>query len=62
MRLDELVLARGWAKDLHEAQALILTGRVRQKEQVLRHAGHSFPDDADLTLTSVDPYVSRGGV
>ena len=56
-RVDVLLVERGLAESRTQAQALVLAGRV---------PGHDKPGDqvdeaAELTVTEVEPYVSRGG-
>jgi 23S rRNA (cytidine1920-2'-O)/16S rRNA (cytidine1409-2'-O)-methyltransferase len=65
VRLDQLVVDRGLAESRTRAQALILAGSVRVGEgdaaRADRKAGELVPEDAVVTLTEHDPYVSRGG-
>jgi 23S rRNA (cytidine1920-2'-O)/16S rRNA (cytidine1409-2'-O)-methyltransferase len=60
-RLDEWVVEKGWAASLKEAQALILTGRVRLDGQPIATAGTLLPTPDQLSLQLKAPYVSRGG-
>lgn len=63
-RLDQLLVARGLAEDLHTAQALVLAGQVVVGEQRLDKPGAAVRSDAAIRLTGVKagPYVSRGGL
>lgn len=63
-RLDQLLVARGLAEDLHTAQALVLAGQVVVGEQRVDKPGAPTREDAPLRLTGVKqgPYVSRGGL
>jgi 23S rRNA (cytidine1920-2'-O)/16S rRNA (cytidine1409-2'-O)-methyltransferase len=56
-RLDVLLVERGLAESRARAQALVLAGLVRGYEK----PGHQVEEDADLTVDSPPPYVSRGG-
>jgi len=64
-RLDQLLVERGLAETRTKAQALILAGKVKVGEGDAARsdlkAGDLLPDDATLTLSERDPYVSRGG-
>jgi len=56
-----LLVARGLAESRTQAQALILAGAVRVNGQPATKAGHSFPDDAPITVAAKPRFVSRGG-
>jgi 23S rRNA (cytidine1920-2'-O)/16S rRNA (cytidine1409-2'-O)-methyltransferase len=56
-RLDVLLVERGLAESRAQAQALILAGLVPGFEK----AGAQVDDDAELTVESPPPYVSRAG-
>jgi len=60
-RLDQLVVARGLAESREQAQGLILAGDVRVAGQVATKAGHSYADDAAITVAAKPRFVSRGG-
>lgn len=60
-RLDRLVVSRGLCESRERAQRLIRAGRVRVNGQPAAKPGHLIADDADITLTETDPFVSRGG-
>lgn len=62
VRLDELILERGFCNDIKEAQALIMAGRVLVKETVEDKPGMKFPDDAAVRVKTKGPFVSRGGL
>lgn len=63
-RLDQLLVARGLAEDLHTAQAFVLAGQVVVGEQRVDKPGAPTRDDAPLRLigAKAGPYVSRGGL
>ncbi|MGZ6377760.1 MAG: TlyA family RNA methyltransferase [Candidatus Limnocylindrales bacterium] len=65
MRLDQLVLERGFAATRSQAQALLLAGRVRVGEgsaaRTDRKPGDLGAPDLSLELVARAPYVSRGG-
>lgn len=63
MRLDRLLVERGYAKSRERAQALILAGKVLVNEQKLDKAGANVEEDAAIRLLGEDlRYVSRGGL
>lgn len=61
-RLDLLLVQKGLASDIKEAQALILSARVRilRRSKPLK-AGDLFPENTDIIVAAVSKYVSRGG-
>jgi 23S rRNA (cytidine1920-2'-O)/16S rRNA (cytidine1409-2'-O)-methyltransferase len=61
LRLDELLVARGLAESRAQAKALIMAGRVRRGTERLDKPGREFPADAELTLSELPRFVSRGG-
>jgi len=61
-RLDELVLERGLAKNVKEAQALIMAGQVVAGTTPLTKAGSLVDTNTSLSLKEKNPYVSRGGL
>ena len=60
LRLDELLVQRGLAKDVAQAQALILAGRVRGVSNP--KAGLNVGVDQEVSLEQAPPFVSRGGL
>jgi 23S rRNA (cytidine1920-2'-O)/16S rRNA (cytidine1409-2'-O)-methyltransferase len=63
LRLDTLLVERGFAASRERARALILAGRVRVDGRPVTKAGAPVRADADVTLEQPDhPYVGRGGV
>lgn len=60
-RLDALLVSRGLVETRSRAQAMILAGAVRVGGEVVTKAGSRFPSDADLSVESGVPYVSRAG-
>jgi len=61
IRLDHLIVERGWAESGHKAQALILAGRVRAPGLKKIKPGALVSTDQALELVEESPYVSRGG-
>ncbi len=61
IRLDQLVVQRGLAGSRELAQRLILAGEVSVNGQKATKAGHTYPDDAEITLAEKPRFVSRGG-
>jgi 23S rRNA (cytidine1920-2'-O)/16S rRNA (cytidine1409-2'-O)-methyltransferase len=62
MRLDEILVARGYAESVVKAQALIMAGLVDVQGVATPKAGLTLPQDTMISLKEVIPYVSRGGV
>jgi len=62
-RLDQLVIARGFAPSRPRAQALIRAGQVLVDDVPHDKPGTRVPDDAVVRIRGeVLPYVSRGGL
>ncbi len=62
-RLDKLLVARELVETRTRAQALIMAGKVRVKDQTVDKPGTAVPVDAPITVVGqLHPYVSRGGV
>jgi 23S rRNA (cytidine1920-2'-O)/16S rRNA (cytidine1409-2'-O)-methyltransferase len=61
IRLDQLLVQRGLAESREKAQRLIISGQVRVNGQVRAKPGHTYRDDAVLTVDQPLRYVSRGG-
>ena len=63
VRLDQLVVDRGFAPSRERARALILAGQVSVDGQPHTKAGTQVDASADVTLIAPDhPYVGRGGL
>lgn len=63
IRLDELVLERGLASNLKEAQAIIMSGKVLVKDVVEDKVGTKFDSKISIRVKEKKtPFVSRGGV
>jgi 23S rRNA (cytidine1920-2'-O)/16S rRNA (cytidine1409-2'-O)-methyltransferase len=63
IRLDKLLVERGFTPTRERAQALILAGRVLVNEQKADKSGHSVDSEASIRLLGSDlRYVSRGGL
>jgi 23S rRNA (cytidine1920-2'-O)/16S rRNA (cytidine1409-2'-O)-methyltransferase len=60
-RIDTLLVARGLADSLKQAQALVMAGVVIVGEQRANKASDEFSPEAPITLKTKGPYVSRGG-
>ena len=60
-RLDELVVARGFAPTRSAARGLIMAGLVRVAGVIADKAGIEVPADAEITMKELPRYVSRGG-
>jgi 23S rRNA (cytidine1920-2'-O)/16S rRNA (cytidine1409-2'-O)-methyltransferase len=62
VRLDALVVKRGLAKDLKEAQAILLSGRTRAPGLGMVKSGELVSPDQVLERVESLPFVSRGGL
>ena len=63
IRLDKLVVERGFAPSRERARALILAGQINVNGQPATKAGTQVDADADIGLIAPDhPYVGRGGL
>lgn len=63
IRLDELLISRGFAPTVQKARALILARAVRVNDTPVDKASALVPVDADLQIKGLEnPYVSRGGL
>ena len=61
IRLDELVLKKGFASSRSEAKALVMTGKVRKGTDRLDKPGLKVDEDIDLYVEAGKRFVSRGG-
>jgi 23S rRNA (cytidine1920-2'-O)/16S rRNA (cytidine1409-2'-O)-methyltransferase len=63
LRIDLLLVERGFVPSRERARALILAGRVLANEQKIDKPGATVPQDAAIRLLGDDlRYVSRGGL
>jgi len=63
LRIDRLLVDRGFVESRERGQALILAGQVLVNGQKQDKAGALVPEDAEIRiLGEVLPYVSRGGL
>ncbi len=63
IRLDMLLLKRGFAPSRHRAQAIIGAGKVLVNGKLCDKSGTKFSPDVLIELKEKDhPYVSRGGL
>jgi 23S rRNA (cytidine1920-2'-O)/16S rRNA (cytidine1409-2'-O)-methyltransferase len=61
-RLDERLVALGFAETRSQARALAMTGRVLVNDEPVDKAGTPVSDDAEIRIKGpVSQYVSRGG-
>ncbi len=61
MRIDKLLVERGLAADLSQAQRLVMAGKVRVNDQVVPNPSVSFTGDVLITIEEGPRFVSRGG-
>jgi len=60
-RADQLLVERGLAATRTEAQRLVMAGRVLTgRDTPVRKPGQALAEDAPLSVTPADDYVSRG--
>lgn len=59
-RLDDLVVARGWAATTGEAARRIMAGEVFEGTRRLIRPGERFSEETGLRLAPIDPWVGRG--
>ena len=63
IRLDQLMVNKGYAEDLKQAGALIMSGTVYLENRKIDKAGQAVPVSAELEVRkSGRKYVSRGGL
>lgn len=62
VRLDEYLIRKGVVKDIKEATAVILSGRVRVGDQVLDKPGMLVKPEVEISLLENPGYVSRGAL
>ncbi|XDD50514.1 TlyA family RNA methyltransferase [Leptospira sp. WS92.C1] len=61
IRLDSLLLNRGFADSPEKAKSLILSGSVLVNEQKVTKVGLKFSEDSEIRILNIIPqYVSRG--
>ena len=61
-RLDLLLVERGLVESRNKAQALIMEGKVLVNDKPITKPGTAVPQDAEIRVKEVLPYVSRGGL
>ncbi|MCX7943205.1 MAG: TlyA family RNA methyltransferase [Deltaproteobacteria bacterium] len=61
IRLDDLLLLHGIAKDKKEAQSLIMSGKIQVNEETVRVPHSRFDNSVRLNIRE-EKYVSRGGI
>ena len=61
-RLDELLLAGGYAGSQREAEALIISGKVQVDDNLATKPGHLYPVHSFLKVKQPAKFVSRGGI
>ena len=61
VRLDDLLVSRGYAESTRQALALVMAGQVFVADERASHAGTSVAPDVELRVNAERPFVSRGG-
>ena len=63
MRLDDLVVTKGFAKTKSIAQSFIISGKIFLEEKKLDKPGYSISIDSKIVFRGpLHPWVSRGGI
>ena len=63
IRLDDLVVKKGFADSKSKAQSLIMSGKIYLKEQNLSKPGYALPINSEINYRgAIHPWVSRGGL
>ena len=60
-RVDQVLVDKGLANDLDEAQRLVMAGKVRYREQQVMNSSQLVGNPEDITLAREPEFVSRGG-
>ncbi|HSX32131.1 MAG TPA: S4 domain-containing protein, partial [Candidatus Saccharimonadales bacterium] len=61
-RLDQAVVAKGLVLTRSQAESWIRLGKVLVSGKVVTKPGFAVADDAVITLTATEQYVSRAGL
>ena len=61
VRLDELLVSRGFAPTRAQAKSLIMAGRVRLGTVRLDKPGKEYPSDTEIAVDHPPRFVGRGG-
>jgi 23S rRNA (cytidine1920-2'-O)/16S rRNA (cytidine1409-2'-O)-methyltransferase len=61
LRIDSLLLQRGYIDDLSSGQRLIATGKVRIDGQTVYHPATMVNESANIAIEARNRFVSRGG-
>ena len=61
-RLDQIIVDRGLAESKTKAQALIMAGQVTVDGTIFDKSGKLFPEDINISVQELFPYVSRGAL
>jgi 23S rRNA (cytidine1920-2'-O)/16S rRNA (cytidine1409-2'-O)-methyltransferase len=60
-RIDQLLVAGGFAESRHKAQALLLAGEILVNEQKVEKPGQLVDSDAEIRVLHRQPFASRAG-
>lgn len=61
-RLDQLLTSRGLVRSRSQAESLIKLGEVQVNGRTAEKPGQMVSEDADISLTATDQYVSRAAL
>ncbi|HIJ56886.1 MAG TPA: TlyA family RNA methyltransferase [Deltaproteobacteria bacterium] len=63
IRLDQMLVEKGWVKSRPRARALVMAGKVLVNDQLMDKPGTKISESDVIGLKGEDiPYVSRGGL
>src|ERR1700743_2029597 len=62
IRLDQLLVARGYFESREKAQRAIMAGNVSIREQGVHKPGTRVVEDAEIRVKTGERYVGRGGL
>ncbi|MBI3540623.1 MAG: TlyA family RNA methyltransferase [Deltaproteobacteria bacterium] len=62
IRVDQLLVKKGLVVSRHQAQSLIMLGKVSSPKGVVMKAGQLVHEHEELTISEALKYVSRGGL
>ena len=60
-RIDLLLVEKGLVESRSLAQRMVMAGQVRVNDQIVDKPSTQIPEDANMTVDTGPPFVSRGG-
>ncbi|UCD98039.1 MAG: TlyA family RNA methyltransferase [Chloroflexota bacterium] len=61
LRIDIILVEKGFADDLSLAQRLVMAGKVRVNNQLVLNPSAAYPENVSIQLAESPRFVSRGG-